>query len=186
MTSIQQALEGYLLDKMAKLCAHGAVSTDANSQASQAIDDLALFEMITPFERIASALGPGIVGPKRVVEDAPQSLRVSRQHRYSLSQWPSFEFVIFESDDGLAWGQRFARRRDVLAPIIREVSDLTRWSHLESEVRGALGAPKGHESWSPWETSIYRFDDVDFALCFVYGLLQSVMPVGSGTTGERG
>ena len=174
---VQEALEEYLLSQMVTLCANGTTSDAVAGDASRMIEDLGLFEAVTPFERFVSTLGPGMVTSPRVIEDTPQSLRVSVEHRYSLARWPSFEFVVFESEDGIAWGQTFARRVGMPVPAISAMTDLARWSHLESEVRAALGVPVSHEGWSPWESSIYHMGDTDVALCYVYGLLQNVKPL---------
>ena len=117
------------------------------------------------------------MAPPRVIEDAPESLRVSVEHRYALSRWPSFDFVIFESETGIAWGQTFARRRGMRVPVISTLDDLARWSHVESEVCAALGAPESDEGWPPWKNAIYRIDGSVFVLCYVYGLLQSARPL---------
>jgi len=179
---IQEAFEEYLLDKMMTLCADGRQSHDIARDANRVAEDLGLFDAVTPFARFVDTLGPGMVGVPRVIEDAPQSLRVSAEHRYTLERWPLFEFVVFESEDGLAWGQTFARRVGTPVPTISEITDLARWSHVESEVRAALGAPVAHEGWPPWEISIYRVGETEATLCYVYGLLQSVTTARSAAT----
>jgi hypothetical protein len=175
---VQEAFEEYLLEQMALLCRTSGGAPGGVSDASRMIDALGLFDVVTPFERIESTLGRGIVAPPRVVEDAPESMRVSVEHRYALSPWPSFEFTILESEGGIAWGQAFARKTGTSIPRIDCLSDLRRWSHVESEVRAALGAPESHEGWSPWKSAIYRVDGAAFTLCYVYELLQSVRPEG--------
>jgi hypothetical protein len=172
----QEALEAYLLAKMATLCGETPMGVDLD--AFRRMEELALFDIATPFERVASTLGRGTVSPPRVIDDAPESLRLSVEHRYALSRWPSFDFVILESAEGMAWGHAFARRAGMPVPAIRRLADLVRWSHVESEVRAALGAPESHEQWSPWESAVYRLDGRAFALCYVHGLLQNVRPVG--------
>lgn len=180
---VQETLEEYLLQEMTKLCPGGKASNVADSL--RAVDELGLFDMVTPFERVARALGQGKMSEPRVIDDAPDSLRISREHRYSLSQWPSFEFIILESNDGLAWGHAFARRVGEPVPVIRRVSDLRRWSHVETEVRTALGPPVSHEEWSPWTSAVYEHDGVSFAFCYVFGLLQSVEAVRGPTEEKR-
>jgi hypothetical protein len=183
--NVQEALEEYLLNKMSTLCADRSPSNDVGAEANRTIDELGLFDLVTPFERVASTLGVGTVRPPRVIDDAPESRRLSVEHRYSLSPWPEFEFVILESEDGIAWAQAFARRDGVPVPVVQGVGDLARWSHVESEVRAALGTPISHEAWSPWETAVYRTGDAEFALCYVYGMLQSVKMVRRSETAEK-
>ena len=174
LAQMQQELERCLLATMAKLCKDSATS---DVDACRKIQTVGLFEMTTPFERINEALGPGRVAEPRVIEDGPASFGASVEHRYSLSPWPSFDFVILESEDGIAWGYRFARRIGLSPPSVRTLADLGQWSHLESEVRAALGEPISHEGWPPWEGLVYRLGGSDVILCFVFGLLQNVTKV---------
>jgi hypothetical protein len=169
--NVQEILEEYLMQKMMKLCPGEEASNVADSH--RAIEELGLFDMVTPFGRVADALGQGEMSDPRVIDDAPDSLRISREHRYSLSRWPLFEFVILESHDGLAWGHTFARRVGLPAPVIPRMEDLRRWSHVETEVRKALGPPASYEEWSPWASAVYECDGRSFSLCYVFGLLQS-------------
>jgi hypothetical protein len=166
---VQKTFEDYLLQTMVELCPNGKPSNDHPQ-----IEDLGLFDTFTPFERVARVLGSGQVSDAREIPNAPESLKISTEHRYSLERWPVFDFVILESSDGLAWGHSFARRIGLTAPPIGYIADLSQWSHVESEVRAALGAPTAEEGWPPWETALYPSDGSAFALCYVYGLLQSV------------
>ena len=173
----QNAFENYLLEKMASLCpTNGKTLNGLVGAESRLMDELRLFDPVTPFERVASTLGHGTVTTARMIEDAPPSLRISVEHRYSLPRWPAFDFVILESEEGIAWGQTFARRARTPVPPIHGITDLARWSHVESEVRAELGAPESHEAWSPWESAVYRVDGRSVVLCYVYGLLQNVRP----------
>jgi hypothetical protein len=169
---VQEAVEEYLLRKMTKLCLDGEASNALDSLP--VIDELGLFDIVTPFERVARTIGHGRVSEPRVIDDEPDSLRLSREHRYSLSQWQSFEFIIFESSEGLAWGHTFARRVGVPVPVIQRMTDLARWSHVETEVRAAFGPPASHEEWWPWSSAVYECEGVSFSLCYVFGLLQSI------------
>ncbi|MDQ3788055.1 MAG: hypothetical protein M3422_12545, partial [Actinomycetota bacterium] len=105
-----KALEAYLLATMVRLCGDDTNVCDVDRAGCRQIEELGLFEIRTPFERVANALGSGLTGPPQVIEDAPESLRESVEHRYALARWPAFEFRVLESRSGLAWGQMFVRR----------------------------------------------------------------------------
>jgi hypothetical protein len=174
---MRDEVQSYLLSQMVTLCGGDNAQKDVDVDTCRAIEKLGLFDITTPFERIARTLGGGRVSSPRVIEGAPESMRLSIEHRYALSRWPAYEFVIFESEGGIAWGHTFVRRAGSVTPSIRQITDLDRWSHLESEVRTALGAPSSHEEWFPWASATYRLGGNAFALCYVYGLLQRVGPV---------
>src|SRR5689334_12622067 len=152
---MKDEVESYLYSQMVTLCGGDNAQNDVDVDACREIEKLVLFDVTTPFARIARTLGDGLVSLPRVIEGVPESMRVSIEHRYALSRWPAYEFVIFESESGIAWGHTFVRRVGSVIPSIRRVTDLDRWSHLESEVRTALGAPSSHEEWFPWESATY-------------------------------
>ena len=97
----------------------------------------------------------------------------SLEHHFGLASWPDFEFVVFEAPDGSAWGEHFDRALESAAQPIRSVRDVGRWSHTLTEIRSFLGSPVQEESWTPWTTATFRFNDGQFALCFVFELLQT-------------
>jgi len=169
--SAKEALEAYLLQTMTRLCSTGMATRPL--QPPLTTDDARLFDVVTPFARLAAKFGPGMAGERLSLEDQPESLRYSIEHRYSLGKWPAFDFVILESPDGLAWGHTVARRIGEPTPPIHGITDLARWSHVESEVRAALGTPSSGEAWSPWESAIYNLNGVEISLCYVFGLLQT-------------
>jgi hypothetical protein len=173
-----QALEAYLFATMTQLCGSTATLSDSDRDGRRLIDELNLFGIGIPFERVTNALGCGLTGPPRVFEGAPESLRVSVEHRYALSRWPLFEFCILESEHHAAWGQKFVRRPGVLPPPIQSPGDLRAWSHVESEVLAVLGQPETCEEWWPWKSATYRAGATEYVLCYVYDLLQRV-EVGS-------
>src|SRR6202022_421030 len=96
------ALQDYLIATMVQLCP-GAEAERKFSTARRGDEDQ-LFGIIVPYAKIAGAFGPGETGDPREVSGAPESLRISKEHRYRLSNWPAFDFVILESSDGFAWG----------------------------------------------------------------------------------
>src|SRR5260221_8695555 len=158
---------------MGRLCRlSGAVSSDAVPTELAVVDRL--FGVNSRFADINEAFGSGAATRTRVVEGVPESLRVSVEHRYELSPWPMLDFVILESKDGLAWGYTFERHTGIATPLIDNVDKLSRWSHVETEVRAALGLPLSGEAWPPWSSAVYRDGSAAISLCYVFGLLQSV------------
>ena len=173
-TAITAAFEAYLLATMVRLCGDNPNVRDSDHDGCRQIEDLSLFDIDTPFERVARALGLGATGWPQIIENVPESLRESVEHRYALSRWPDFDFRILESRGGLAWGQMFVRRLGVVPPPVCSVADLRAWSHVESEVEAALGAPVLSEEWPPWKSVSYRAGTTEYVLCYVYALLQRV------------
>lgn len=169
-----EAIETYLAVEMATLCGNRNVLNEDDLEAHHRIEALGLFDVATAFERFADVLGVGAVSSPRMIADAPKSLRVSIEHRYTFLRWPAFDFIILESEEGIAWGHAFVRRSGAAIPVIRALGDLARWSHVEAEVRAALGEGQSREGWPPWESVLYEGPDGVAALCYVYGLLQSV------------
>lgn len=171
---MQAAFEAYLSAVMVKLCRTSEPISESDLDSFRRIEAFGLFDVHTPFERIANMLGPGATAAPHLMESIPESLKGSVEHRYLLTSWPLFEFRILESRDGLAWGQTFVRRTDILPPPISSIADLRAWSHIESEVCAAIGEPESSEEWSPWKTAIYVFDATEYAICYVYDLLQRI------------
>ncbi len=165
-------LEDYLLSTMKRLCPIFKPANAAKVTGDNSVDDI--LGATTPFARVTDAFGPSTMSSSRMIFGAPATLRDSLEHRYSLSKWPLFDFVILESNAGLAWDCFFERRVGVPVPPIQGMMDLSQWSHIESEVRAALGPPSSDEAWPPWESAIYRRDGASASLCYVFRLLQSV------------
>jgi hypothetical protein len=164
-------VDKYLRTTMERICGSNA------SPGDETLPGERLFQPTTSFRDFRNALGvPRCTARSKRLQISPLHTD-SLEHHFGLASWPDFEFIVFEAPDGSAWGQHFARAFESIARPIRSVRDLDRWSHTLTEIRSFLGPPIREESWTPWTTVTYRLNGGEFALCFVFELLQAVTPV---------
>jgi len=168
-------IEAYIERKMRQLCADGDEATPPGPSRAEE-----LFAPSARFGAFVDALGPPTLSrPISNVEAVPP-LRDSSEHHFRLGAWPEHEFVVCESIDGRAWGQRFERANASSPPPLRVITDLGRWSHTLPEVLAVFGKPTVVEGWWPWNSANFVLDGREISLCFVFNLLQRILVYSKG------
>ena len=172
--NFRDAFDKYLLDTMSKVCpcTGSEVVPDADI-ARRIVDASGILPPHSRLENIKSAFTTeGVVGPPVYGDGIAEFQQGSRQHRFELARWPAFEFAIWVTPSASAWGHSFVRRAGVEGSVISGLDNLSRWSHVLTEVVRALGPPTESEEWFPWTAITYPTHFSDVSLCFVFGLLQ--------------